>query len=292
MRQRSEDIKGIIPSSTRPHSVGHLCSSPPMLQKQFLSWAYQCLNEVQLTQDGTGMLLFIWNYSINKQLRWRIYTHNILISSFELWLCFLFRCFSHRWWKHSDNKIHLKRLSEEISKLFVNINSLILLFPGEMGSCHVLLSHYTQEKLRPGRLNASLQTCRSGSGKNKALPRLDGAHFTLTWSSSPWLSRRAPARKGEGKEVWETPTMCQALAYIHPRVTFSHPLLGLQNPWELGCLSDLPKLVHQVRGNVDPTQVCPSGARPLSQACILNTEELTLFNKDVTVWGQKSHLGR
>ena len=38
----------------------------------------------------------------------------------------------------------------EISKLFVNINSLILLFPGEMGSCHVLSSHYTQEKLRPG----------------------------------------------------------------------------------------------------------------------------------------------
>lgn len=88
--------------------------------------------------------------------------------------------------------------------------------------------------------------------------------------------------------------MCQALAYIHPRVILSHPLLGLQKSLRTGLFSvDLPKLVHQVRGKCGiQLQVCPSGARPLSQACILNTEELTLFNKDVTVWGQKSHLGR
>lgn len=38
----------------------------------------------------------------------------------------------------------------DTSKPFININSLILLFPVEMGSCHVLLSHYTWEKLRQG----------------------------------------------------------------------------------------------------------------------------------------------
>lgn len=139
----------------------------------------------------TGVLLLIWNHSINKQMRWRIYTHNILISSFELWLCFSIWIF----FPTDDRSLNMpikyiwRDFQREISKHFININSLILLLPWQMGGCHILLSHYHWEKLRPG-LNASLQAC--GRERHQQRPRpafVQLAHSTCWGRGKQWKVR-------------------------------------------------------------------------------------------------------